>query len=45
MEQNREVSRERAVVRAEATLGQHYMTIFLGTWLLLGIFVDGCSSS
>lgn len=27
--------------RIEATLGQHYMTILLGSWLLLGIFVDG----
>jgi len=41
MEPNHGISHERAAFRAEATLGQHCITILLGTWLLLGIFVDG----
>lgn len=46
MEQNNGISYKRTAFRAEATLGQHYMTILLGTWLLLGIFCGWlCSSS
>lgn len=41
MERTNGISHELAAFRAKATLGQHYMTILLGTWLLLGIFVDG----